>query len=73
MTVYDNCHDAIRHANGFNRPVGLAYRQGEGWFVYEIKDGTADKPEFLCLGQGKFPIPISEAGRVILRQMMSPL
>jgi len=73
LRFYD-CHMAIRDGNAL-APCGIAWRL-EGynghWYLFELTEG-ADKGtqvEFICIGQGRVPIPVSDSAREIVRQMM---
>lgn len=72
MITYADAHHAIRDANALNQPAGVAYHQGEGWRVYPLTNGCPEGgvPEFLCFGSGTLPLPLSEPGRQIIRQLL---
>jgi hypothetical protein len=71
--IYDDCHDAIRSGNAASspkRPCVVAYHQGRGWTIYHPSEPDGGVPELLCYGGGTIPVPLSEAGRVIIYQLM---
>lgn len=72
MITYANAHDAIRDANALNRPVGIAYHAHQGWRVYDLTNGcpVEGQPEFLCLGSGIMPFPLSTSGEIIIDQFL---
>jgi len=62
MNIYRNAAQAIRDGNA-QAPCGIGYKQDEGWFLYNLKDGMQEDnsvPEFLCLKQGQPPIALSD-------------
>jgi len=78
-TIFSNAYDAIRAGNQC-APCGIAYDRGyknrqSGWYVYDLKQGiediTAAKPEFICLGLGKIPVPLSDEGSLIIQEMIA--
>jgi hypothetical protein len=77
MKYYKNAHDAIRDSNGeasgVGRFWGIGYAQGHGWFLYDLNDGLQhpnSTPEFMCCGLGKMPIPLSDAAKIIVSQLL---
>ena len=70
--IYTNAFDAIRAGNGRGL-CGIAYRSSQGWVLYDLAEGPEDdneKPELLCLGLGKVPVPLSRMGELILRELL---
>lgn len=71
--IFASAHDAIR-AGQACAPSGVAYRQGTGWFVYDLAQGINDVPgavpEFVCVKSGRLPVALTDEGETILRQLM---
>jgi hypothetical protein len=70
---YMNAHDAIRAANMLDTVSGIAYRRKKGWFIYDLrryKLKITDTPEFVALGMGKMPIPLSDEAAEILSKLI---
>jgi hypothetical protein len=73
--TYTDAHEAIRWGNAkaqLTRPMGIAYRKGEGWRLYDFRDGcpVGCEPEFVCWASGRLPMPISDAAKIIITQML---
>ena len=70
--VYLNAFDAIRDGNA-KGIHGIAYRENAGWVLYDVSEGvetSTDKPELLCLGNGKMPVALSRMGELLLRELL---
>jgi hypothetical protein len=73
--IYGDAHEAIRSGNAaskLSRPMGVAYRKGAGWKLYDFRDGCPEgwEPEFICFASGRLPLPLSDAGKTIISQML---
>lgn len=70
--IYLNAFDAIKDGNATGI-CGIAYRENAGWLLYDVKEGPEndkDKPELLCLGNGKMPVALSRMGELLLRELL---
>lgn len=74
MIIYDDAFLAIRQGNRLDRPIGIAYRQGKGWYLYDLTIGVMDKdddsPELICLGLGKLPVALTQDGQQIVDELL---
>jgi hypothetical protein len=73
--IYADVHVAISWGNDkatLSRPIGIAYLKGAGWRHYDFRDGCPKgwEPEFICFASGRLPLPLSDAGKTIIRQML---
>ena len=74
---YVRADDALADAQGEARcrgiAWGVAYRQGKGWFLYDLRSpelGENDAPEFMCTGQ-TLPLALSEQGVEVMTSIMA--
>ena len=72
MREYTNAHDAIRDATGTGKSCVGWDPKINRWVVYDPRRGAPEgvRPEFLCLRNGLLPVPLSEEGREIIRQLL---
>jgi hypothetical protein len=65
--IFVNATDAIRTASHDTECCAVAYRQGDGWFTYDPRQGCPAnaEPEFLCFA-GRLPLPLSETAIEVL-------
>ena len=70
--IYENCYDAIRDANAAGM-TAVGWLQGHGWLLYDPRKGPPEnvRPEFWCVRSGLLPIPLSEEGRQIFKEMLT--
>lgn len=51
-------------------PEGCFTVRPSGWFVYDLKQGIEDitgaQPEFICIGRGRLPVPLTEDAADVL-------
>lgn len=71
-TIHTNAFNAIREGQA-HAPCGIAYVKGNGWQVYSLRDGVgADMtPEFICVAPGSLPVPLTDDGWQILRELFA--
>lgn len=72
-----NCHDAISAGN-YLAPVGIGWRPAKSldpgyWFLFSLTEGCpiGFEVEFVCIGLGRYPIPVSDDARTIVSAMMA--
>ncbi len=67
--AYKNCFDAMSEATARGKTC-VGYDKPNGWILYSPIQGCSKniEPEFLCLGTGILPIPLSDSGFTILKQ-----
>lgn len=67
--IYNNAAKAI-NAGNIRAPVVIGWRPG-GWFLYDPCNPPSDvTPEFLCLGTGIMPVPLSEDALDVLNSVI---
>lgn len=70
--IYRNAHHAIRDANA-EAPRCIGWNAAAvGWELYSATTGCPRHltPELLCIAPGKIPLPLSEEGSMILREIV---
>ena len=76
MTFFHDARDAIRDASliagAVGKPRAIGYVQGRGWRTYDPTQGApaGAVPEFLVLGLGKLPLPLTEDACEVFRSVL---
>lgn len=72
---YNKIESAINAGNYFSKGKGLCCigweQSSSKWIIYTTTSGAPEgvKSEFLCIGSGFLPLPISDEGRKIFEEI----